>query len=223
MLAWLWVPGVTAWLNRYWRGEGRTPFGKWFWFLSFSLVAYAMSLHFYFAVAWLLFVFGYGVLGWHAIFSAITGRPPERMDSAKTDWMQVIACKILRMERPAYFPALDADGKKTSIISPLYATPHSVAQWRRFGMVYGAVRGTLMLPGVAVMILVTQSLLPLVGVAIALGMGFVYELGGRCARHFQLPEDKGVPIAEVIMGWLLGTYLLLCAGLMVAGNLPMEF
>ena len=209
---WLFIPGLIAWLNRTWRGEGNTPFGKWFWFASLTCCAYAMTLNLVFAASWLFFCLGYCLLGWHAMFSAITGRPPGRKDSPKTQWMQDAAYQALSMARPPYFPGIDDDGGTIEILSPHYVTPYDPAKWKRFGVVYGGIRGLLMLPGVAWLIWATQSLLPLLGVIIATGMGAVYFLGGRIVQKYQLPEDKAVLIAEVMMGWLIGTYLLVCAG-----------
>jgi len=213
MIAWYWlfIPGMMGLLNRDWRGEGDTPIGRWFWYVFNALVALAVAFpDFIFSGAWALFAVGYSMVGWHAMFSAITRRPPGRMDSAYYDWMQKLTYRLLSMKRPPYVPGFDNEGKRINALDRNYVSPYSPLKWAQFGAWYGMLRGTLMLPGVAAMFFYTGSAVTLAGVGM-LGMGWVYYWAAKIRDHFELREDYGVPIAEFIMGWLCGTYLLICA------------
>lgn len=84
---------------------------------------------------------------------------------------------------------------------------------RSFGVAYGAVRGLLMLPGAELMALYTGSYVPLLVGSLALLQGYAFYKAGLVARAWAC-EHTAVAIAEVIIGWALGTYLLVCAGLL---------
>lgn len=188
MIAWqmLFVPGLMAIVNRYWRGEGTID--RLTWYVSNAMLALALSLDAKFSLIWLLFELGYAMMPWQAMFSAVHGVRPGRKDGWLTQWMQ---------------PAAHWTAGK------LYGMDYeSKAFWQRFGIVYGAFRGALMLPAIYAMALYTQSPVPWIGL-VFLFMGQIYYWGGKIAHHFGC-DNVAVALSEVVMGWLCGTYLLIC-------------
>lgn len=182
MIAVYFIPGLLAFLNRYWRGEGRIP--RWLWHIFHFGLAYITTFNLQFALAWLLFSIGYSAFSWQAMFSAVTGRQPGRRDSWYIDWMQTLAYKLNK-----------------GVLTP--------TGWQRFGTTYGTIRATLMLPG----IIAITSIIGWIGLIglLCLSMGLIYRYSATIRDHFELPEDKAIAIAEVIMGYLIGTYMLICA------------
>lgn len=178
-------PLLTAVLNRYWRGEGNAP--RWLWYTFMTLAAGAVSYKVDWAgFIWLPFLLGYAMAPWQAMFSAITGGPPSRRDSLQWQWMQTLAYKLTTSER--------------------VKAGSSSEYWKLFGVVYGAIRGSLMLPGVAVLTYFYHSPAPLLGI-LFLNLGVIYYIGGKMAEHIQSPNAP-VPISEFIVGYLLGWYML---------------
>lgn len=189
--AWmLFVPGLMAALNRYWRGEGRVTRLAWLAFNFF--LALFISLNFYFAAAWLIFEIGYAVPAWHAMFSATHGKAPTRSDSRYNQWMQPAAKWLV---------------KKIDKINE-----SSWNFWFRFGIFYGFLRGLFMLPGIFILRAVIDSPIAMIGL-VFLGMGQIYYWGGKLSRRYAT-SDNAVAFSEVMMGWLCGTYLLLCASVL---------
>lgn len=127
---------------------------------------------------WLLYFLGYAMMPWQAMFSAINGNSLSRKDHWSIQWMQDVSRKLAGNNN------------------------------YRFGIVYGALRATLMIPGIVWLAIVTGSLLPLIGL-IGMGMGGVYYLCGRFSRHELGNNAIAVLIAELVMGWWNGTYMLI--------------
>jgi len=152
------LPFIISDLNRTWRGEDGVP--NWVWYTFMALCAGAVTLDPYFILCWMVFVFGYAVLPWHAMFSAINGQPPGRKDHWSVQWMQDVAYRLTTRQLP--FMGYLAE----------------VIYWQRFGVIYGAIRAATILPGVFLLCGYTGSLLPITGL-LFLGMGVVYWLCGR--------------------------------------------
>lgn len=192
--AFLPITGVTAILNRLWRGEGSVPRPVWYAFMvlladavcsantPFSWLPSLAGVS-----AWLLYFLGYALFPWQAMFSAITGAAPGRPDNWYIQWMQSITYFILGMKPGA---------------------PYSQNAWRLFGATYGTFRAMLMLPGIFALCHVYHSWVPLAGIGGVL-MGVVYYLGYRFANHLAVPVSCGVAFSEVTMGWWHGTYILI--------------
>jgi hypothetical protein len=200
MVYWFLLPitALTAIFNRLGRGEAGVP--RPVWYIGMVLLAGVLvcaRLDFQgmeYMGAWLLYFLGYALMPWQAMFSAVTGEKPGRDDGWYIQWMQVLSADIVGIEL----------GK------PIFYTAET---WRQFGMVYGALRATLMMPGIIALIYVSHSLVPLAGLE-ALLMGVVYWLCGRFSRHEGMGNAMGVPLAELTMGWWHGTYMLIVASVM---------
>ncbi len=219
MVAWylLFIPALYAWLNRDWRGDGDTPCGRLGWYGFNVVLAFAVGLTksfvaWPFAAAWLLLSLGYSVMGWAAMFSATHGKAPGRKDAAYYDWMQTLACKIVGIPRPTYrTPEVDAEGAtkwRIDVVQRQEVRDITPLQWRQFGAWYGCIRGLVMLPGIVTLCYVTSSFVPLTGLFIC-AMGWVYYFAERVRRYLGVEGDFSVPFAEICMGYLLGTYLLI--------------
>lgn len=133
MLEWYYLPISlpTALANRLWRGEGAVP--RWVWYTAMVLCAIMVCeawSQWQLYVIWLVFFLGYAALGWQAMFSTITGTCPGRKDAWYFQWMQTVTYWICGMS-----PNVPCD-------------TYTSQQWRVFGMVYGAVRATAMIPGI---------------------------------------------------------------------------
>lgn len=185
----MFIPGVSAVLNRYWRGEGAVK--RWVWYAFMTSLGFLATFDLKFTAIWLLFLVGYAMLPWHAMFSAVHGQGPSRRDPRYAQWMQTVAF---------YLIGLEPMGKKT----------YTTAVWRNFGKVYGAIRALPMLPAVFAFALYLKSPVPLIGIAF-FGMGLVYFYGGKAARHVKQP-GIAIALSEIIMGWCVATYMLICAG-----------
>lgn len=183
---WLWLPMAYTVSNRYWRGEGRIS--RMLWYYANLFLGLAISQDYWFSLIWLLFMLGYGLAPWHTMFSAVTGRPPFRTDSKLWRWML----------------------KTSYYIYDVVYSKKGARNWRRVGAIFGTVRATLMLPAVFGFAFYLNSAVPLVGFAF-LGMGGIYYLAANVRAHFSLREDIAIPIAEAFMGWMIGSYLLICA------------
>lgn len=184
------IPALTAFLNRWGRGDGGMP--RWLWYSVMSFLAGFIgggSL----GIMFLLVLAGYAMAPWQAMFSAGTGRQPSRADSWAWDWMRRLALKWCDMRDPQQLPLV-----------------YSSQQWMRFGVIYGIIRGALTLPGIIMICGYTGSWAPLVGILFC-GMGYVYYLAGKVQRAEGWPEPTFVTIAEIVMGWWLGTYMIICA------------
>lgn len=193
MINWylLFIPAVTSILNRLWRGEAGVPRAVWYAFM----VAVATGTCFLahptmdmgslrgLTVIWLVYFLGYALMPWQAMFSATHGNPPGRKDNWAVQWMQMVA-KFLTIDRGQ--------------------------DWYDFGIVYGIIRATLMIPGILLLAHFYGSHIPLIGL-VGLMMGFVYYAAGLFARHFN-SQNMAVPFAEMAMGWWHGTYILIVAG-----------
>ena len=140
----------------------------------------AAGLNPYLMGAWLLYFVGYAMMPWQAMFSAVNGDAPSRQDHWLIQWMQPLTLKL------------------------------TGANYHLYGIVYGVIRASLMIPGVVALMAVTGSFTPLIGL-LGLSMGLVYYLCGRFSRHSQMGNAFGVPLAELVMGWWHGTFILLCA------------
>lgn len=180
---------VGAGLNRKWRGEGQAP--RWAWYGMMVALALVSTLDERFAAIWTVFLLGYALAPWQAMFSAVNGQKPGRNDSAAFQWMQEVAYSICGM------PRILVDVEK---------------YWYDFGIVYGAIRATLMIPGIFLIAGYTHSWVPLIGLSF-LSMGYIYYLGGKLARYWGIAEGTGVAFAEITMGYLIITYMLICGGL----------
>lgn len=176
------LPAISAGLNRKWRGEAQAP--RFAWYGLMALMAYALTLDMAFTVVWGLFLLGYAVLPWHAMFSAMNGKPPKRKDHPAAQWMQSVA----------HF-----------INDKLSEPDNAKEKWQRYGIVYGAVRALPMMP--AVLLLSHYSPLWYAGAALFL-MGYVYFLCGKLSVYFKATH-LDVAFAEIVMGWALATYLLI--------------
>lgn len=164
-----------AYTNRHWRGDGSHP--KWHWLaLNFGL-AWLLSGDLVFSTLWLLFAICYAVPAWHAVFSAIHGYPPQRKDAPYIQWAQDVA-------------------KRINVKLPAVGIQRF---WKRYGIIYGFVRGSLVIPPMIALALYTQSFAPFVGLSV-LGMGYVYYFA------------KDVAKAERILGGLLGVILVVSYG-----------
>ncbi|NBO20218.1 MAG: hypothetical protein EBV03_13565, partial [Proteobacteria bacterium] len=185
MLNWYTLPITlpTALLNRLWRGEGTVP--KWVWFATMVVLAVALSGQWsawQLYVIWFIYFYGYAGFAWQAMFSTITGTCPGRKDVWYLQWMQDLAYKICHMD-----PNVPCD-------------TYSAQQWRVFGMVYGAIRATLEIPGILLLCWWGQSYVPLSGLA-GLLMGVVYYEAWRLSEHWTQDTGMAVPLAEMCMGW----------------------
>lgn len=209
---WLFVPGMMMILNRDWRGEGDTPFGRWFWYVFQFMVMFLITRSVVVSSGWLVFSLGYSLLGWQALFSAIHGRPPQRKDSVLYDWMQSVTFKWLGMQRPKYIKARLPNGKTEYLLDPAWINAYTLREWRKFGAWYGVLRGAMMLPAIIFFVGVFQSLIPLVGL-VFLSIGWMYRWAGLIRTNYTLPEGMAVVFAEGIVGWSMGTYLLIIASL----------
>ena len=189
------IPFITGVLNRYWRGEANISRWVWYWFMtSLAVMIYLMnhansarSDGVEVACCWLLFLLGYALAPWQAMFCSITGQPPSRKDSWPWQWMQVVS------------------GVGESLAA------YGESYWREFGVIYGSVRACLMLPGIFALCWFYHSDYPLYGLTL-LGMGLVYFCAGKVASH----EDStniAVALAEFTIGWMIGCYFLICGQL----------
>ncbi len=198
MLNWYTLPITlpTALLNRLWRGEGAVP--RWVWYGTMTIAAVAVSgqwTAWQLYVIWLIYFLGYALLGWQAMFSTITGTCPGRKDAWYYQWMQTLAYAICHMD-----PDVPCD-------------TYSTQQWRIFGVVYGTIRATTMIPGILLLAQWAHSYVPLAGF-LSLLMGVVYYCGYRLSMHFTNSTGMAVPFSEMCMGWWLGTYMLICSAVM---------
>lgn len=180
------LPFVSAGLNRKWRGEAGAP--RWVWYSFMTIMGYVVTFDPYFTLIWLLFLLGYAMAPWQAMFAAITGVKPGRDDSWAFQWMQTVTYNLCGMTSTGLYTQND---------------------WYRFGKVYGAIRALPMMPSIFMFCGYTGSLMPLTGL-LFLGMGYVYYLGGKTARALNASQ-LSVAIPEVIMGWCIVAYMLLCS------------
>lgn len=187
----LFIPAILAPINRFARGEGKWK--RWQWYGFITLLSGFVSFDSKFAIIFLLIALGYALFPWQAMFSAFTGKPPGRKDHWIAQWMQNLTHAIL---------------SHWYVESLLNAEEYPI-YYKRFGMIYGAIRGALTIPGILMMCGYTKSWIPLIGI-LFLGMGVVYFLAGKLCMRFELRESMAVPFAETFMGWWLGTYLLIC-------------
>lgn len=198
MINWylLGIPAVTAITNRFWRGEGSVPRAVWYAFM----VSVATGAGYIsrpdmtgdsirgLAFIWLLYFLGYALFPWQAMFSALHGRGPGRQDPWYAQWMQVLAFIL---------------SNKSFSEEP--------ANWIRFGIVYGTIRASLMIPGILLLAYFYTSYIPLIGL-LGLGMGLVYYGADKFLAHFGEGNNMAIPLAEIAMGWWHGTYILIAAG-----------
>jgi len=193
---WLWITAVTGLLNRLWRGEGQVSRATWYSFMVITALivghgwVYPLTKIVQLAIIWLIYFLGYALLPWQAMFSAITGESPSRKDSWYTQWMQTLAY---------------------AITGTSYGGTYPPAQWRLFGIVYGAIRACWMIPGIILLMQFYNSYIALAGL-FGLAMGLVYYGGYRLALHFQA-GNMSVTLSEMTMGWWLGTYILIISGI----------
>lgn len=187
MIEWycLFIPAITAFLNRFARGEGKWE--RWQWYGFNALLACFVTVDLTFTFFWLIFSCIYAMPPNNALFSVFSGRKPLREDHWLFQWMQRLTKrltdKIHEQEVDEY--------------------------WINFGKIYGAIQGALILPSIFLLCGYTQSFAPLVGL-LFLGKGILYYWCGRIADHWDAPQIS-VAIAEVIVGWFIGTLLLICA------------
>jgi hypothetical protein len=160
------LPFISAGLNRDWRGENKDGAPKLGWFIFMVIIAYCVTLDGAFAALWAVFLVGYGVPPTHAGFSARHGRPPGRRDKW-WQWMQDLALWLNRA------------------LPPIYVRDF----WIRFGIIYWAVRATVLWPAILMLIAYTHSWLPLAG----LSMHFI----GYAFRRYLIAD------AERVTGFLL--------------------
>lgn len=80
------LPLLFAYVNHYWRGQGKVP--RWVFYSFMFFQALVLTFDYIFAVKWLVFMAGYAVLPWQAMFSAIHGEKPGRKDNRFVQWMQ---------------------------------------------------------------------------------------------------------------------------------------
>lgn len=187
------VPIVVALFNRFGRGEGLVP--RWAWYAlmvdTALIVCAASKFNLYelgaFTASWLIFFLGYALLAWQAMFSAVHGKPPARKDPGYINWMQDLAYFLSR--------------------APQAGTPASaIYNYRLFGIIYGTIRATTMIPGILMLCWITRSSIPLDGLFV-LAMGLVYYGAGKLSKHLTGTPYIGEALAEIGMGWWLGTYM----------------
>lgn len=174
------VPILCAILNRF---RGNDIISKGLWFAIMTALPLVLRHSIYFCVLWLIFLLGYAVLPWQAMFSAATGRPP-RNDKG---YMQQLSDLALYL---------------TKLLPPV----ENKVMWYRFGMVYGALRAVFMWIGVAGLYAYTGSLNALYGLLFVF-MGVIYYFCGVYARKKEIPEKVAIEFAELVLGWCIGAYL----------------
>lgn len=82
--------------------------------------------------------------------------------------------------------------------------------WQVFGLNYGILRGIFMFPGVFFLSVHYHSAeLLIVGILIAELLPYVYLFGCAVRDHFGWNEAQAIPVAEVTMGWIIGSYMLM--------------
>lgn len=197
MITWWMLPltGVTTIINRLWRGEGNVVRWEWYGSMTTLFCVAPAPADIVGAACWLLFLIGYAMLPWQAMYSIATGRPPARRDHPAFNWMQTAAAFITGV----------AVGRPPNPIDPKW--------WKLFGFIYGVIRGAWMIPGAVALGLHFQSyVVAIVGTGIALGFPLALRLGCAARDHWGMPEDKAVLFEQLIMGWVLGTYMLICHG-----------
>lgn len=188
-IASLLFPGISAGLNRKWRGDGEAP--RWAWYLFMTTMIYAVTGDVIFSGIWLFFLFGYALLAWQAMFSAINGQPPGRQDAWYAQWMQTLTLWINKR-----LPAIGV-----------------TENWYRYGMIYGAIRATAMLPAIFMLCGYTGSWIPMTGLLL-LSMGYTYKRCGDYCAYIGVPRGTGVGFAEMVMGWCIMTYGVICAAVL---------
>lgn len=187
MILWyLLLPPVIAVLWRFARGEGKWK--RWQFYVAMFWLALIVSSDTAIALGFLLLVAGLAVPPNNALGCAVTGRPPERKDSAAFQWMQRIALTINRA-----LPSLP--------VTPL---------WWRYGIIYGAIRSLWTWPGVFWLLGYHETLMPLFGLFLC-AHGLIYFIGGALARRFTNHEGMGIVYAELMTGYLAACYLLIVA------------
>jgi len=177
------LPGLSAYINRFARGEGNWP--KFLWLAFMALAGYLCSRDLGFTLIWLVFVAAYAIPPTHGMFSALSGNPPSRKDHPIFQWMQDIAMGLARG-----------------------SWIEEQVDWHRFGIIYGAVRSFLILPAIISMAFYQQSLVPLIGF-IFLGLGYLYYWSGKVCRKNGI-SGAAVALTEIITGWALMTWMLEC-------------
>ena len=180
------MPIIVAILNRM-RGAGMP---KWLWFAVMFLLPFTIGKDWGFCVAWAVFILGYAVLPWQAMFSAFTGMPFVRKDGRYVQWMQ----------------------DWSTALSRKYIIGHwsNKSLWKLSGVIYGVFRAIPMMFGVAALYLYTGNTSALWGV-LFFGMGLVYLVSGIVCRiikqRFTVRGSIEVVLAELMMGLLIWGYL----------------
>lgn len=138
---------------------------------------------------WWVYFFGYAILPWQAMLAGCVDLAAPGRKDGFWQWMQNLATACMNFPFPVK--------EKNTIY------------WAMWGIIYGIIRSCFMLPGIFLLMRFTPSSLPFIGVLMVY-MGMVYFLAGRLAAkygYFQL----AVPIAEIVMGFLHGNFILIVA------------
>lgn len=180
------LPFASAILNRM-RGSGMP---KWLWFATMFTFPLWLGHTYAFCALWLLFLAGYAVLPWQAMFSAFTGQPFGRQDKPYIQWMQWYSIALAKSV------STEATSNKS--------------YWKRAGIIYGAFRSIPMLLATIPLYLYTGSLTAFIGLLFVF-MGAIYYLSGVvCAiirRRRNIEGSIETVGAELAMGFLIGLYL----------------
>ena len=177
------LPLITSIANRF-RGDDTVSKGAWIAFMSSLslLVTFDPIL----IAAWTAFILAYCVQPWHAMFSAIHGQPPSRVDAWHSQWMQEGALIIVK-----WLPAIPV-----------------TRFWRIYGVVYGAFRA---IPAALVVLFIygyTGDPITLFGLFL-LAMGLPYYVFGRLLKGNPSFAHMPVAYSELTIGYFLGVYLLM--------------
>lgn len=173
---------ASAILNR-WRGDDTIPKGAWL--ISMTCLAYGVTLDVYLTALWLVALVLYSVPPWHAVFSAIHGRPPGRNDRKAWQWMQEWAKWHVNIY---LHPAAE------------YTSDH----WQRFGALYGVLRGAIVVPAFFPMaIYAGQNWVAVIGFFF-LFMGPIYH---ACGMLNPWSEASAVKWSEWTMGAMIAALM----------------
>ncbi len=183
----LYLPIVTAVLNRFARGEGNWPRPA---FLLFHLVVGVLLLGVLAGMAWAVYVALYVVPPTHTLFSALHRKPPGRDDSRMFQWMRTCATWVNRKLPPAPVSEL----------------------WVRYAVIYGVFRGLPLLPVVGWFCWHYDSLVPAIGASL-LAIGIYFRTARRICDRYQVHNSVGAPLTEVFIGLEMGIYLLVLSQL----------
>lgn len=175
------LPFITSILNRF---RGDDTLSKGVWMAIMSSLSLLVTFDPVIIAAWTVFILAYSIQPWHAMFSAIHGQPPSRVDAWHSQWMQEGALILVK-----WLPAMPV-----------------TRFWRIYGVVYGVFRALPAMLPVLFLYGYTGNLTALLGLALLL-MGLPYYIFGRLLKG-KPAQSMVVGYAELTIGYLLGVYLL---------------